>query len=98
MFISLDCPVVSIPNKSPYITGVGSLAVLYCTATGRPIPMVQWFRDCVPVTPIPLPYQQAFIVPTTTSNTTGYTCKAKNYPGNRKCMRSAHVTVAVESK
>ena len=98
MIISLDCPVVSIANESPYITRVGSLTILHCTVTGRPIPTVQWFKDDTAVIPIPFPYQQSFVVPTVTSHTTVYTCRAMNYPGIHKCMRSANITVAVESK
>ena len=96
--ISLDCPVVSIPNESPYTINMDSLAVLYCTADGRPIPTVQWFENNDAVTPLPSPYQQQFIVPTNTPHTTVYTCKAINRPRNRKCVRSASVTVVVESK
>ena len=98
MFISLDCPIVSIPNESPYIISMDSLAVLYCIAPGRPIPNVQWFENDGAVTPLPSPYQQTFIIPTNTPRTTVYTCKAINYLRNRKCMRSASVTVVVESK
>ena len=97
MHISLDCPVIYIPNESPYIINVGSVAVLYCSAEGRPIPTVQWFKNNIAVTPFASLYQQTFFVPNNTPRTTVYTCKANNYFGNRKCMRSASVTVVVES-
>ena len=77
---------------------MGSLAILYCTATGRPIPTVQWYKNDTAVTPIPLPYQQTFIVPTVYPPTTVYTCIGMNSPGNRKCMKSANITIIVERK
>ena len=52
-FIYLDALYVSIINRSPYITNVGSVAVLYCRATDKPIPTVQWYEDGFPVNPIP---------------------------------------------
>ena len=77
---------------------MGSLAILYCTATGRPIPTVQWYKNDTAVTPITLRYQQTFIVPTVNPHTTVYTCVGINSPGNRKCLKSANITVTVESK
>ena len=94
----LDAPVVSIPNESPYIINVGGVATLYCVATGRPTPTVQWYNSDTVVTPIPSLYQEIFIAPTDTPHTTNYTCIGINYAGNRKHMNSATITVIVESK
>ena len=98
MYISVDPPVVSIPNESPYVTNVGSLVILYCRATGKPIPTVQWYKDDATVNPVPSLFQQTFIVPTTTSHTTIYTCKGTNYAGNVKHTTSANITVIVKGK
>ena len=77
---------------------MGGLATLYCVATGRPTPTVQWYKGDTAVTPIPSLYQQIFIAPTNTPGTMNYTCIGKNHPGNRKHMNSANITVIVESK
>ena len=77
---------------------VGGVATLYCVATGRPIPTVQWYKGDTAVTPLPSLYQQIFIAPTITPRTTNYTCKGINYAGNRKHMNSANIMVIVKSK
>ena len=77
---------------------MGGLATLYCVATGRPVPTVQWYKGDTAVTPIATPYQQIFIAPTNIPHTTNYTCIGINYAGNEKHMNSANITVIVESK
>ena len=91
--VSVDPPFVSIANESPYMTNVGSLAILYCRAIGKPIPRVQWYKDDTTVNSISSSFQQSFIVPTNMPHTTVYTCKGINYIGN---MRSANITVIVK--
>ena len=97
-FICLDAPHVSIVNQSPYMTNVGSVAVLYCRATGKPNATVQWYKGGFPVNPIPLYFQQALLIPTDTPYTTVYTCVGINYAGNKKQTRFANITVIVEGK
>ena len=79
---------------------MGSVAAIYCIATGTPVPTAQWYKSDTAVTPIPSLFQQAFIVPTDTPHTTVYTCMGTNYAGNRKHLHvsSANITVIVESK
>ena len=96
MLISIDPPLVSIANESPYMTNVDSLAILYCRATGNPIPRVQWYKDDTAVNPISSSFQQTLIVPTDMPHTTVYTCKGTNYIGNMKHTGSAGVTVIVK--
>ena len=97
MLIPVDPPFVSIANESPYMTNVGSLAILYCRAIGKPIPRVQWYKDDTPVNPISSSFKQAFIVLTTNiPHTTVYTCKGTNYIENVKYTRSASITVIVQ--
>ena len=74
------------------------MAALYCMATGRPIPTVQWYKSGTAVTPIPSLFQLAFIVPTDTPHTTVYTCTGTNHAGKRKHVNHANITVTVESK
>ena len=78
------------------MTNVGSLAILYCRAIGKPIPRVQWYKDDTPVNPIPSPFLQTFIVPTNMPHTIVYTCKGTNYIENVKYTRSASITVIVK--
>ena len=75
---------------------VGSLAILYCRAIGKPIPRVQWYKDDTTVNPISSYFQQPFIVPTNMPHTTVYTCKGTNYIENVKYTRSANITVIVK--
>ena len=75
---------------------MGSLAILYCRATGNPIPRVQWYKDDTTVNPISSPFQQTLIVPTNMPYTTVYTCKGTNYIGNMKHTRFANITVIVK--
>ena len=96
LFIPVDPPFVSIANKSPYMTNVGSLAILYCRAIGKPIPRVQWYKDDTTVNPISSSFLQPFIVPTDIPHTTVYTCKGTNYIENVKYTRSASITVIVK--
>ena len=96
LFIPVDPPFVSIANESPYMTSVGSLAILYCRAIGKPIPRVQWYKDNTTVNPISSPFQQSFVVPTDLPYTTVYTCKGTNYIENVKYTRSANITVIVK--
>ena len=98
LLIFIDPPFVLIENESPYMTNVGSLAVLYCRATGNPIPRVQWYKDDTAVNPVSTPFQQVFIVPTDMPHTTVFTCKGTNYIENMKHTRSANVTVTVTVK
>ena len=83
-------------NESPYMINVGSLAILYCRATGNPIPRVQWYKDDTAVNPVSTPFQQTLIVPTDMPHTKVYTCKGTNYIENMKHTRSANVTVTVK--
>ena len=78
------------------MTNVGSLAILYCRAIGKPIPRVQWYKDDTTVNSISSSFQQSFIVPTNMPHTTVYTCKGINYIGNMKHIRSANITVIVK--
>lgn len=80
------------------MTNMGSVGVLYCRATGKPIPTVQWYNGGFPVNPIPSYFQQVLLVPTDTSHTTVYTCVGINYAGNKKHTRFANITVIVEGK
>ena len=96
LFICVDPPFVSIANGSPYMTSVGSLAILYCRAIANPIPRVQWYKDNTTVNPISSSHQQTFIVPTNMPHTTVYTCKGTNYIENVKYTRSASITVIVK--
>ena len=82
LFIPVDPPFVSIANKSPHMTNVGSFVILYCRATGKPVPQVQWYKDNTTVNPISSSFQQVFIVPTNMPHTTVYTCKGTNYIEN----------------
>ena len=95
LFFSIDPVFVSILNKSPYTTYMGSLAILYCEATGKPFPLVQWFKDDIPVT-VPSQMQQLFRIPTNMSHITIYTCKGINYIGDIRHTRYANVTVNVK--
>ena len=83
LFISLDCPLVFIANKSPYIVKVGSLAILFCSATSVPSLLVQWCKDEVTCRSPQLD-QSFYVVPTDVPHTTVYTCKAMNNVANRK--------------
>ena len=75
---------------------VSSLAILYCIATGKPIPRVQWYKNDTAVNPISSPLEQAFRIPTNIPHTTVYTCKGTNYIENVKYTRSASITVIVK--
>ena len=77
---------------------MGSVAVLYCKAGGKPTPTVQWFKGGFPFNPIPSYFQQVLIAPTDTPQTTVYTCVGINYAGSKKHTRSANISVIVEGK
>ena len=98
MLIHLDGPHVSIVNRSPYMTNVGSVGAIVCRASGNPIPTVQWYKDDFPVNPLPSNFQQVFLVPTDTPHTTVYTCVGINYAGGEKHERFANITVIVKGK
>ena len=93
-----DGPRVSIVNQSPYMTTVGSIGTLYCRASGKPIPTVQWYKDVFPITPLSSTFQQVLLVPTNTPHTTVYTCVAINYAGGEKHVGLANITVIVRGK
>ena len=80
------------------MTTVGSVAVLYCSARGKPIRTVQWYKDGFPFNPLPSPFQQVLLVPTHSLQTTVYTCVAMNFAGNRKHIKYANITVIVKGK
>ena len=92
-FLYLDPPQVSIANSSPYETNVGSVAVLYCSARGKPIPTVQWYKDGFAFKPLHSPFQ---LVPTDTVGTTVYTCVSVNNAGSKTHTRFANITVIVK--
>ena len=98
MFLHSDGPRVSIVNQSPYMTTVGSVGTIYCRASGKPIPTVQWYKDDFPVNPLSSNFQQVFLVPTGTPHTTVYTCVGVNYAGGEKHVGSANITVIVKGK
>ena len=77
---------------------MGILPILFCRATGNPIPLVQWYIDDAPVNHFPSRLQQLVIISTDKPSTTIYTCKAMNYIGNTKCIQSANITVIVNIK
>ena len=95
-------PIISISNKSPYKTSVGRFAVLHCTATGKPIPIVEWYiNDNIIKNPFPtIPHSsrgsRLLLVPTHKPDTIIYTCKGINYIENIKYTSSANITVTVE--
>ena len=77
MFLHSDGPCVSIVSQSPYMTTVGSVGTIYCQASSKPIPTVQWYKDdfsCLVIS-IKFNFQQVFLV----SHTTVYTCVGVNY-------------------
>ena len=85
-------------NPSPYMINVGSLGILYCRASGKPIPMVQWYKNGFPVNHIASHFQQALLIPNNTQHTTVYTCEGKNYAGSKKHTGFANITVIVRGK
>ena len=82
------------------MTNVGSIAILYCTAIGKPIPRIQWYKDDTTVNAMSLSFQQTFLilVPTNIPHTTVYTCKETNYIKNKEYTSYASVTVIVKGK
>ena len=80
------------------MTNVGSLAILFCGAIGKPIPRVQWYKGNTAVKPNSSLLEQTFIIPTNMPHTTVYTCKGTNYIENVKYTRSASITVIVKGK
>ena len=77
---------------------VGSLGILYCRASGKPIPMVQWYKNGFPVNHIASHFQQALLIPNNTQHTIVYTCEGKNYAGSKKHTGFANITVIVRGK
>ena len=80
------------------MTTVGNVAVVYCSARGKPIPTVQWYKDGVAFNPLPTPFQQALIVSTHIPLTSMYTCVGINHAGKRKHEAFANITVIVKGK
>ena len=75
-----------------------SVAVLYCSARGKPIPTVQWYKDGFAFNPVPSLFQQVLLVPTGTADTTVYTCVSINNAGNKIHTRFANITVIVKGR
>ena len=81
---------------------MGRFTVLHCTATGKPIPIVEWYiKDNIinnpfPTIPHPSHGSRLLLVPTHKPHKTIYTCKGINYIGNKKYTSSASITVIVE--
>ena len=96
LFICVDALRVTIVNQSPYVINVDSLATLFCRASGKLIPTVQWYKDNVAINPVATLFQQAFLIPSDTPHTTVYTCVGRNYAGGKKHMGSANITVTVK--
>ena len=96
--IHLDAPHVSIISKSPYLINAGSLGVLFCRASGKPTPTVQWYKNDISINHIASYFQQALLIPNNTKHTTVYTCIGKNYAGNKKHVGFANITVIVRGK
>ena len=95
VFISIDPSSVHIVNTSPYKITVGSLAILYCASTGKPITRVRWYKNHTPVNPFYSLLYQSYLIPTNTPHTTVYTCKGWNTIKNTRYTSSANITVVV---
>ena len=94
-FFLADAPRVTITEQSPYMINVGSVEVLYCQVSGKPIPTVQWYKGDTPVTPLSSNF---LLVPTDSPPTTVYTCEGINYAGNKKHVGFANITIIVKGK
>ena len=95
LFISIDPSSVHIVNKSPYKITVGSLAILYCSSTGKPISRVQWYKNYTPVNPFYSLLHQSYLIPTKMPHTTVYTCKGWNKIKNTQYTSSENIIVIV---
>ena len=80
------------------MASVGSVTVLYCSARGKSIPTVQWYKDGFAFNPLPSPFQQVLLIPTGTAATMVYTCVSINNAGNETHTRFANITVTVKGK
>ena len=80
------------------MTTVGSAGTIQCRASGKPIPIVQWYKDELPINPFPSIFQQVLLVPTDTPRTIVYTCVGINYAGGEKHVGLANITVIVKGK
>ena len=110
----IDAPIVTVdPPESSHTVTVGTRLLLVCTATGQPIPLVQWFEGKTPATPIAQQFQQLLPVPTAFPYANRiYTCVGKSNAGNKgnivrqqvmitvkgECIRTAYLLLSLKPK
>ena len=100
LILITDAPIVVIdPPESSHTVTVGTRLRLVCTATGQPIPTVQWFRRKTALTPIAQPFQQLLPVPTASPyKNREYTCVGISNAGNKRNVVRQKVTITVRGK
>lgn len=95
LFIFTDPPILTLlPRQSPFYAVVNQQVLLQCSATGFPLPEVQWLRNGIAATAATK--GKAFVtVQTHYPHTSVYKCVGKNTVVDKEHKQSSSISVII---